>query len=137
MAKRQGRKYAAKRAIRMVRLDVKKHFRVPLENIRVAGEVNEAIWQNGSYNVPTRLHIEIVREKEIARVYLKGGKEKEAFLAKQKQKEREKKAEKAKEKEAPKTAEEKKEEIQEKEEQEKKLEEKRLKEDAAQKGEFK
>jgi ribosomal protein L31E len=134
-AKQQGRKYAAKRAIRLIRLDVKKHFRVPVEKILVGREVNEAVWKNGSYNVPKRIRIEVLKEKDGARVFLKGGKEKEAFLSKQKQKER--KSEKAKEKETKKTVEEKKEEALEKEEQEKKLEEKRLKESAAQKAEFK
>ncbi len=130
-AKRAGRKYAAKRAIRLIKLDVKKHFRVPLENIRVAQEVNEAIWENGSYNLPTRIELDVLKEKETCRVFLKGGKEKESFLAKQKEKE--KKTEKAKEKEETKT----KEEAEEKEEQEKKLEEKRLKESAAEKAGFK
>ncbi len=136
-AKRAGRKYAAKRAIRLIKLDVKKHFRVPFENIRVAQEVNEAIWENGSYNVPTKIELDILKEKETCRVFLKGGKEKESFLAKQKKREKEKKTEKAKEKEETKTKEEKKEEAEEKEEQEKKLEEKRLKESAAEKAGFK
>lgn len=134
-AKRAGRKYAAKRAIRTIKLDVKKHFRVPLENILLANEVNEAIWQNGGYHIPTRIEIEVLKEKETARVFLKGGKEKEKFLTQQKTKEKTKKTEKAEKEKEAETEE--KDEKEEEAEQEKKLEEKRLKESLAEKAEFK
>lgn len=135
-AKRAGRKFAAKRAIRMIRENVKKNFRVSVEKISIAKEVNETVWKNGSYNLPTRVELDILKDKNAAWVFLKDGKEKKAFEAKQK-KEKEKKTEKTKEKKEDKTKEEKKEEAEEKAEQEKQLEEKRLKETMAGKAEFK
>src|SRR3989344_6679087 len=133
-AKTAGRKFGAKRAIRLIKLDVKKHFRVPFENIRIAKEVNEQVWRNGSNNIPKKLDLDILKEKETAFAFLKNGTEKEAFLARQKEKTKEKKAEPPKEKKTE-TTQTKEETAKEKENQEKKLEEKRLKETMAEKAE--
>lgn len=129
-AKQAGRKWAAKRAIRLVKKDIQKHSRAPLEKIKLAKEVNERIWENGSYNLPSRIELDIVPEKEGVIAFLHSGKEKAAFLESKKTKE------KPKEKK-PKPVSETKEEQEQALEQQKKLEEKRLKEEAAQKAEFK
>ncbi|MBU0636421.1 60S ribosomal protein L31 [Candidatus Micrarchaeota archaeon] len=138
-AKQGSKKYSAKRAIRMIKLQIKKHSRTPLEKIRLSKGINEHVWQNGSYNLPRQIEIEIVPDKETTRAFLKETKEKESFFKEQKKAEEKvkKKEKEAKKEEIEKTAEEKKAEEEEKAEQEKKLEEKRLKESMTEKSGFK
>ena len=108
---RRGR---AKKAIRAIKMFVKKHKRLNEDQIAISKEVNEKVWENGMFGIPRKIEVELKeREKEI----------------KDKKKEDKKKTDE-KEKET-------KEEIKAKEEQKKKLDEKRQKEKDAQKVDLK
>lgn len=124
--KRFPLKMRAKRAPRFIRLFVRKHLRIPLENTAISGEVNEAIWARSISNIPNKLDIEVLIEGKAARVFLKDGKQLKEFLDTKKASEKKKKEEA--EKKEKESKEEKKEAADAKTEQEKKLEEKKLKE---------
>jgi ribosomal protein L31E len=132
----------AEKAIKKIREFAEKNSRAKKENIKIASEVNEKVWGHGMVNVPQKVELEILKEGNATRVFLKGGKQLEEYLKKKSAEEKEK-AKKAEEKkkaeEEKKIAEEKKTEEEKKAEEEKarKLEEKRELEKAAQKAEFK
>ncbi len=128
---KKPKSHRAKRAVQELKKFLKKHKRVKEENIVISNEVNEKIWGNGYYNIPKKIEIEVLDEKERVLVFLKGSKKIKEFLKEEKEKEKKKeKEEEKKEKEKP-------EEKEKEEEEKKKLEEKRLKERFAEKAAFK
>jgi large subunit ribosomal protein L31e len=115
----------ANKAVVAVKNFVLKHARNP--NVIITNEVNQFIWQNGKFNVPSKVPVTLVEEEGLVRVYLQGSK----LIAAEK-KAREKEKTELKKAEAKEKKEEKKEDKAKDEEQKKKLEEKRAKEKAAQ-----
>jgi len=125
---RRGR---AKKAIRAIKMFVKKHKRLNEDQIAISKEVNEKVWENGMFGIPRKIEVELKEIEEKTFVFLKDGKE---------LKEREKEIKDKKKEDKKKTDEkekETKEEIKAKEEQKKKLDEKRQKEKDAQKVDLK
>lgn len=123
------RKGRAKKAIRAIKLFVKKHKRLNEDQIAISKEVNEKVWENGMFGIPKKIEVELKKIEEKTFVFLKDGTE-----LKEKEKElKDKKKEKASAKPEKKTEEE----IKEKAEQKQKLDEKRQKEKDAQKVELK
>ena len=125
---RRGR---AKKAIRAIKMFVKKHKRLNEEQIAISKEVNEKVWENGMFGIPRKIEVELKEIEGKTFVFLKEGKElkeKEKELKEKTKEDKKKKEEKEKKTE---------EEIKAKEEQKKKLNEKRQKEQDAQKVELK
>ena len=123
---RRGR---AKKAIRAIKMFVKKHKRLNEDQIAISKEVNEKVWENGMFGIPRKIEVELKEIENRTFVFLQGGKEINEIEKQLKEKKKEDKKGK-KEKENKKDSEEEK-------EKEKKLKEKKEKELNAQKAEFK
>ncbi|MBI4919238.1 50S ribosomal protein L31e [archaeon] len=54
----------AKRAVTGVRRFLKRHFRVPVENVKVGKSLNEEIWKHGIRNPPSRVKVTAVKDAE-------------------------------------------------------------------------
>ncbi len=126
-------KKRAKKAVAILKSELKKHTRKKLEHIRVSNQINEEIWKHSTFNIPPKITVDVLIEKETARAFLAKTKEMSAFLKIKEDREKAKKKEeaKAKEEEKAKTAEEKKEEKEKEAEKEQKLLEKKAKEGSA------
>ncbi len=65
----------AKRAVTGVRRFLKRHFRVPVENVKVGKSLNEEIWKHGIRNPPSKVKVTAVKDAEgIVRAELFGHK---------------------------------------------------------------
>ncbi|MBU0662656.1 MAG: hypothetical protein ABH854_03525 [Candidatus Diapherotrites archaeon] len=90
--------YRARRAIRELKRFAVKHTRVEESEVLIAEEVNREVWKN-SYNIPRRANVILRKKDGKIVVYLQGGKQ---LAEDKKREEKEKKAaeDKKKEKEA-------------------------------------
>ncbi len=128
--KRFPPKKRAKRAMTFIRRFVTKHTRIPVKEVLIAKDTNEAVWARGIRNIPNKIEISVLIEGKKARVFLKDSKGIKAYLEEkkaEKKKKEEKEAAKKKEEKAE-TKEEKKEAVEQEKIEEQKKEEKKLKE---------
>jgi len=95
---RLPRSHRAKRAIKEIRKFLGKHKRAKKEQIVLAKEVNEKVWEQGYYNIPRSVEIEVLDDAGKFFVFLRGSKQLQEKLEEIK-KEKKKKEEKKKEKE--------------------------------------
>jgi ribosomal protein L31E len=122
--KRFQLKKRAKRAILFIKKFVTKNTRIPVASVFISKEINEAVWKRGVSNIPNKLDLEIlVEDKKTARVFLKDGKEKTAYLEQKKEAKKKKEEEKAKEEKKETKEEKEAEKIEEQKKEEKKLKE--------------
>ncbi|MBS3061258.1 MAG: 60S ribosomal protein L31 [Candidatus Diapherotrites archaeon] len=137
-ARRASAKKRANKAISVIRNDIKKHTRQKIANIRLSDGINREIWSQSTFNIPARITVSLLVEKETVRAFLEKTKEIDAYLKTKDAKEKAKKKEEANAKEEEKKEPaEKKEEAAKEEEKEQKLAEKKAKEDNARAAELK
>jgi len=58
----------AKKAITYVKEFLKRHMKV--DEVKLSEEINREIWKNGAKNPPGRISVKVVKEGNVARVYL-------------------------------------------------------------------
>lgn len=59
----------ASSALKFIKDDVKKQTKA--KDIKISNKVNEAIWEKGKFKGIRKISVKVVKDKEIARVYLK------------------------------------------------------------------
>jgi ribosomal protein L31E len=125
--KRASRKNRAKKAVLALRHEIIKHTRAKPTQIRLSEGINHAIWEKSTFNIPSKLTVDLLVEKDMVRAFLTSAKEMDAYNKKKTEAEKTKKKEETKKE----TAEEKKEEAEKEKEHEEKLAEKKAKEGTA------
>lgn len=63
------------RAVKLVREFAAKHMKVELENVRISEGVNSLLWRDSIEKPPRRLKVRVVREGEMARIWIIGEEE--------------------------------------------------------------
>jgi len=58
----------AKKAITYVREFLKRHMKV--EEVKLSEEINREIWKNGAKNPPGKISVRVVKEGNVAKVFL-------------------------------------------------------------------